>query len=89
MLNAEIEVAAQDSEVMDIVCSNDRQIEAAFHQLIKKGKKNGEITSQKDVKALTRFFVNTIKGIRVSSKSTNDRAFFNDIIQTSLSVLDK
>ncbi|MEJ1239255.1 TetR/AcrR family transcriptional regulator [Chryseolinea sp. T2] len=89
MLNAEVEVAAQDSEVMQIVCENDRQIEEAFLQVIRRGQKSGDITSKKDAKVLTRFFVNTIKGIRVSVKSTNDRAFFRDIIQTSLSVLEQ
>jgi TetR/AcrR family transcriptional repressor of nem operon len=88
MLNAEVEVAAQDAEVMDIVCRNDRQIEAAFYELIQRGQKNKEISNKKNAKMLTRFFVNTIKGIRVSAKSTNDSAFFNDIVQTSLSVLD-
>ena len=88
MLNAEVEVAAQDAEVMDIVCRNDRQIEAALHELIQKGQKNKEISNKKNAKMLTRFFVNTIKGIRVSAKSTNDISFFNDIVQTSLSVLD-
>jgi len=89
MLNAEVEVATQDPEVMDIVCKNDRQIEEALHRLIQKGQKGGEISNKKEAKGLTRFFVNTIKGIRVSAKSTNDKAFFNDIIQTSLSVLDQ
>lgn len=88
MLNAEVEVAAQDAQVMEIVCHNDRQIEAAFLELIQGGIKRGEIPKKKDAKMLTRFFVNTIKGIRVSSKSTSDRTFFNDIIQTSLTVLD-
>jgi len=88
MLNAEVEVAPQDAEVMEMVCDNDRQIEDAFHQTILKGQKSGEIKNKQDAKVLTRFFVNTIKGIRVSAKSTNDSVFFSDIIQTSLSVLD-
>lgn len=89
MLNAEVEVAAQDPEVMKIVCANDRQIEEALLQIIKSGQKNGDIPNKKDAKVLTRFFINTIKGIRVSAKSTTDRAFFKDIIQTSLSVLEQ
>jgi len=88
LLNAEVEVASQDTEVLNIICKNDRQIEEAIHQVIQRGQKSGEISDTKDPKMLTRFFVNTIKGIRVSSKSTNDRAFFDDIVQTSLSVLD-
>ncbi len=88
MVNAEVEVAPHDKEVLDIVCKSERQIEEAFLKTIRKGQKNGEITNKQDAMALTRFLLNTIKGIRVSAKSTTDKAFFNDIIQTALSVLD-
>lgn len=88
MVNAEVEVAPHDAKVKDIVCKNDKQVEEAFHRAIRKGQESGEISSKQDAKALTRFFLNTIKGIRVSAKSTTDKAFFNDIINTSLSVLD-
>ena len=88
MLNAEVEVAAQDSEVMDMVCKNDRQIENTIHDIIRKGQENGEINNKLNATVLTRFFLNAIKGIRVSAKSTSDKTLYNDIIQTSLSVLD-
>jgi len=88
MLNAEVELASQDPEVMSLVCKNDRQIEDAFHRAIQKGQNSGEISRKLDAKGLTRFFVNTMKGIRVSAKSTSDRSFFKDIVKTSLSVLE-
>jgi len=88
MLNAEVELAPQDAEVMNLVCKNDRQIEDAFHKTIQKGQRSGEITNKQNAKVLTRFFVNTIKGIRVSAKSTSDRSVFKDIVKTSLSILD-
>jgi len=88
MVNAEVEVAPHDAKVKEIVCKNDKQVEEAFHRAIKKGQESGEISNKQDAKALTHFFLNTIKGIRVSAKSTTDKAFFNDIIKTSLSVLD-
>lgn len=88
MVNAEVEVAPHDKEVLNIVCKNERQIEDAFHRTIKKGQENGEIRNKQDAMALTHFLLNTVKGIRVSAKSTTDKAFFNDIIKTALSVLD-
>lgn len=89
MLNAEVEVAPQDTEVMNLVCKSERQFEDAIYQTIKKGQKSGEISNNLDARALTHFFANTIKGIRVSVKSTQEKIVFNDIIQTSLSVLDR
>jgi TetR/AcrR family transcriptional repressor of nem operon len=88
MVNAEVEVAPHDAEVKNLVCQSDRQIEEAFYHAIQQGKESGEITSSQDARALTRFILNTVKGIRVSAKSTTDKNFFNDIIQTTLSILD-
>jgi TetR/AcrR family transcriptional regulator, transcriptional repressor for nem operon len=88
MVNAEVEVASHDKEVRDIICKSEKQIEGAFHRAIQKGQESGEITSKQDARALTRFFLNSVKGIRVSAKSNTDKAFFNDIIKTTLSVLD-
>lgn len=88
MVNAEVEAAPHDAKVKELVCKNDQQIEAAFLSAIEKGKESGEITSKQDARALTRFIVNAVKGIRVSAKSTTDKSFFNDIIKTTLSILD-
>ena len=87
MVNAEVEVAPHDAKVKNIVRKNEQQIEELFRQAIQRGQQNGEITNKQDAKALARFFMNTVKGIRVSAKSTTDKAFFSDIISTALSVL--
>ena len=88
MTNAAIEVAPHDAEVSNMICQNDQQIEDAFYQAIKKGQDSGEISRQKDARALARFIFNTVKGIRVSAKSTTDKGIFDDIIQLAMSVLD-
>jgi TetR/AcrR family transcriptional repressor of nem operon len=87
MVNAEVEVAPHDIEVRDMLCKNEKQIEEAFHLAIQKGQQSGEITNRQDAMAITRFFLTTIKGIQVSAKSTTDKAYFDDIIKTALSVL--
>ncbi|HTJ49964.1 MAG TPA: TetR/AcrR family transcriptional regulator [Cyclobacteriaceae bacterium] len=87
MVNAEVEVAPHDSKIKNIVRKNEQQIEDLFRQAIQRGQENGEITNKQDSKALARFFMNTVKGIRVSAKSTTDKAFFSDIISTALSLL--
>lgn len=87
MVNAEVEVAAHDKEVKDLVCKGDRQIEDAFRIAILKGQQSNEFSNQLDALALSRFFLNTVKGIRVSARSTTDKAFFEDIVNTTLSVL--
>jgi TetR/AcrR family transcriptional repressor of nem operon len=88
MVNAEIELAAHDAEVNDMICRNEQQFENAVLSAIKKGQASGEIHSSKDALALARFISNTVKGMQVSAKATADKAFFADIIKTTLSVLD-
>lgn len=87
MVNAGVEVAPHDTEVNDLLCKNEQQLENVFYRAIKKGQESGEINSSQDAMALTRFISNTVKGIQVSAKSTTDKAFFDDIIQTTMLVL--
>lgn len=88
MVNAEVEVAPHDQQVNDMICANDQQVEEAFYHVIKKGQESGEIKNTQDARALSRFTFNTVKGIRVTAKSTNDKAIFEDIIGLAVSVLD-
>lgn len=88
MLNAEVEVAPHDGEVNQLVCANDQQVEDAFYQVIKKGQDRGELSNKHDARALARFTFNTVKGIRVTAKSTTDKALFDDIINLAVAALN-
>ena len=88
MVNAEVELATHDEKVKEIVCKNEKHIEETFRQAIQAGQKSGEIQSKGDARALARFLLNTVKGIRVSAKTSTDTAMFNDIIKTAVSVLN-
>ncbi|MDR3695687.1 TetR/AcrR family transcriptional regulator [Mucilaginibacter sp.] len=88
MVNAEVEVAPHDKEVSQIVCANDQQVEDAFYHVIKKGQDKGEITNRQDARALARFTFNTVKGIRVTAKSTTDKTVFDDIVRLALAILE-
>jgi TetR/AcrR family transcriptional repressor of nem operon len=87
MVNAEIEVAPHDAEVNNLVCKNDQQMEEAFYRVIQKGKDTGEIKNPQDARALARFVINSVKGMRVSAKSNTNKAFFDDIIALTISAL--
>lgn len=88
LMNAAVEVAPHDPEVSTMICQNDEVIENAFYEAIKTGQQNGEIAANKDAKALARFIFNNVKGMRVSAKSTTDKAVFADIVKLTMSVLD-
>lgn len=88
MVNAEIELASLDAEVKTVICRNEQQFENAVLSAIKKGQDSGEIHNRQDALALARFIMNAVRGMQVSAKATADKAFFDDIIKTTLSVLD-
>jgi len=88
MVNAEVEVAPHDAEVSRLVCKNDQQVEDAFYAVIKRGQESGEIANKQDARALARFTFNTVKGLRVTAKSTTDNAVFDDIIKLAVAALD-
>lgn len=87
MVNAGIELAAHDTEVSQLICQNEQQLEATFLKVIRQGQESGELDPAKDTQALARFLGNTVKGMQVSVKSTTDRRFFEDIVSVALSVL--
>lgn len=88
MVNAGVELAQHDAEVGTLICENEQQLEQTFLKVVKKGQSDGELDKAKDPQALARFFSNTVKGLQVSVKSTAERQFFEDVIQTALSILD-
>ena len=88
LVNTSVEMAAHDPEVSAMLCDNDSQVEQYFYEAISKGQESGELSQQKDARALARFILNAIKGIRVTAKSVSDKKMFEDIISLTMSVLD-
>ncbi|MBS7566942.1 TetR/AcrR family transcriptional regulator [Mucilaginibacter sp. Bleaf8] len=88
MVNAGIELAAHDTEVNELICQNEQQLEESFLQVIRQGQQSGELDKAKDAQALARFLSNTVKGMQVYVKSTTEKRFFEDIIKIVLTVLD-
>ena len=88
LVNSEVEVAPHDTEVSKMICNSGQQIEDAFYIAIKKGQDSGEITNKQDARALARFTFNTVKGIRVTAKSTTDKTVFKDIIDMAMAVFN-
>ncbi len=88
LINSAVETAPDNKEINAIICQNEQQLENAFYEVIKRGQGNGEISGMQDPKALARFLLNTIVGIRVTGKSATDKAAFEDIINLTMSVLD-
>ena len=88
LVNTEMEVAGYKNDVKDMVCQSVNNLESVFRKAIARGQENGEIGKRHDALALSRLMSNVIKGLQVSAKTTNDKAYFDDIVKTTLAILD-
>jgi len=87
-VNAGVEVAADDEEILKLLREDDLIIENSLYEAIKKQQDNGKLSPAKDPRALARFVCGTIAGIRVYANTKKDEDFFDDIISTALLVFD-
>ena len=88
MVNSAVELSTSDSEIAKIVEQNQKDIEYSFETALLKGQKNGVISKNKNAKSLSKFFYNSIAGLRVSLKYNKFRSSIDQVVSLNLSVLD-
>lgn len=88
--NATLELAGHDEAVAELVAHNFRRLQQALESLIERGQQAGEVAAGKNPRALARFFVNTMQGLRVLGKGSPPglrRQCLLDVIDVALEVL--
>ena len=88
--NATLELAGHDEAVAELVAHNFLRLQKALEKLIVRGQQTGEIPAGKKPRALARFFVNTIQGMRVLSKGStlhNRRQCLLDVVDVAMAAL--
>ncbi|VVQ30313.1 HTH-type transcriptional repressor ComR [Pseudomonas fluorescens] len=88
--NATLELAGQDESVAELVSRNFLRLEKALERALIRGQAEGEIAMHKNPRALARFIVNTIQGLRVLSKGSahqNRRQRLLDVVDVALDSL--
>ena len=88
--NASLELAGHDDAVAELVMHNFQRLHKALQQLIERGQRTGEISTEKNARALARFFVATMQGLRVLGKGTpvsQRRRCLMDVIDVALDTL--
>ncbi len=87
-VNAAVELAAHDSKIAEhskgAICG----MTVGFQSALARAIEMGELPTDTDTLALARFLVNGVLGIRTLTKMDPDRRMLNDIVKTTLSVLD-
>jgi TetR/AcrR family transcriptional regulator, transcriptional repressor for nem operon len=87
LANTAVELAPHDEEVAARISRYVGRTEEAFERTLVRGQARGEIPADKDPKALARFLVSTLHGVRVLARAGVDRAVLDDSVRTALEVL--
>jgi hypothetical protein len=83
----EVEFAPHDPEVAGRIYRYGSRTEDTFEDALTRAKKAGEISADRDPKALARFLVNTLHGLRVLARAGSGREVLDDAVSVALGVL--
>ena len=88
MNNAMSELAGRCQATAEKTLRNMAAIEEAFYRALLRGKKDGELKSVREPRAVARFLYNSFQGLVLTAKATRDRKALEDVVKVTLSVLD-
>ncbi|ERT09386.1 bacterial regulatory s, tetR family protein [Lyngbya aestuarii BL J] len=86
--NTAVELCPHDPDTAQRVANNLQRIEQAFYKALLRAQEKGEISAEKNLPALARYFTCNLQGLRVISKVNSDPQALEEIVQILLSVLD-
>lgn len=87
-VNTIVEMTDIDQELVHKAGFKLGRLESALEKVLIQAQKIDELSKEKDPAAISRFLASTIKGLRVTCKETQDKAYISSIINTALTVLE-
>ena len=87
LANTAVELGPHDAEVAAKISRYVRHTEAVFERAVIRAQEVGEIPADRDPRALARFLVNALHGMRVLARVGTDRAVLEDAVRVALDAL--
>ena len=87
-INCTVELLPHDKDMLSVLQENKAEFEAVFYHYLLSGVQNGEISKNKDLKAIASYFYTFYGGLKVMTKVEKSRQKLEDVIQVGLSVLE-
>lgn len=87
-VNTAVELSLHDEAATAEVVESFDKTENLLFELLLRGQKSGEVSDYHDAKKLALFFHNSIVGLRVLAKTTDDKQKLESIIDMTMSILD-
>ncbi len=87
-VNTTTELLPGDPALAEVLSKNQAEVEEVYYTYLKKGQENGEISKDKNIRSIARYFFTFVNGLMVVGKLnlTKDQLF--EMIEVGLSVLD-
>lgn len=86
--NCASELGGLDTEATRLVARGLERIEDTVHHAFEAARGRGEIAQDADTRALARFLVSSIQGLRLVGKVTGDRRRLGDIVRVTVHALE-
>lgn len=87
VVNITTELIPNDETLFKVLESNKRDVENLFFEFLKKGKENGQLKDNKDLKSISSLFYTLYSGIKVVSKIETNKKELTNSVNLALSLL--
>ena len=87
VVNTIVELASSDPMIAEMGTAVRQEYDDMFYHLLLAAKTAGEIAPSQDLMSLARFLTSAMFGLRVTAKTTRERAILEDIVTNTLAVL--
>ncbi len=81
LINSAVELAPHDPETAQIVVAYQRATERLFRRGLELAQERGELAADRDVRALARYLVSAMQGLRVMAKADPNKAALRDVVE--------
>jgi TetR/AcrR family transcriptional repressor of nem operon len=88
LVNSAVELAPHDPATAQVVGDYQRATERLFRRGLELAQKRGEVSAERDVRALARYLVSALQGLRVTAKADPNKAALRDVVNVALGALD-
>ena len=85
--NTAIEMAPHDPDCEERLRGGLARVEDCFYRLVRRGQEQGEIAPERDARALARFLLGLVQGLRVLARLDPQEDRLRDLVETGLATL--
>ena len=87
MVNAEVELMKVDDESQALIRESNAQVQARFQQALYEATEKGEIAPDQDTQALAEHLMNSMRGLKVLGRHSNNLPEFERVVDVTITAL--